>query len=134
MVAIYIIFNDTQNVHNNSIQKSIKESIQNLLNLDTSKYKLNYLEYDDIDSDTKRALVEYSNDQSIHSILNVTFEEILKQVLFCISTFDSPIQIDIKNRLKEEMLDADCKCFTGRINRLINTLSGYTNLVKITIS
>jgi hypothetical protein len=32
------------------------------------------------------------------------------------------------------MLDSECKCFTGRISRLVNCLSGYSNKVKIQIS
>ena len=33
-----------------------------------------------------------------------------------------------------EMEDSDCKCFTGRITRLVNCLNGFTDLVKINIS
>jgi hypothetical protein len=32
------------------------------------------------------------------------------------------------------MLDSDCKCFTGRITRLVNCLNGLSDLVKINIS
>ena len=32
------------------------------------------------------------------------------------------------------MLDANCKCFTGRLSRLINCLNGFTDLVKIGIT
>jgi len=32
------------------------------------------------------------------------------------------------------MLDAECKCFTGRLTRLINCLNGFTELVEIKIS
>ena len=32
------------------------------------------------------------------------------------------------------MNDAECKCFTGRISRLVNCLFGYTNKVSIEIS
>ena len=32
------------------------------------------------------------------------------------------------------MHDSECKCFTGRISRLVNCLNGFTDLVKITIS
>ena len=31
------------------------------------------------------------------------------------------------------MQDAECKCFTGRISRLVNCLNGFSDLVKITI-
>jgi len=32
------------------------------------------------------------------------------------------------------MNDSECKCFTGRIYRLINCLNGFTDLVNINIS
>ena len=44
------------------------------------------------------------------------------------------LQIEIQKRLNEEMLDSECKCFTGRISRLVNCLSGYSDKVCIQIS
>ena len=44
------------------------------------------------------------------------------------------IQIEIQKRLNEERLDSKCECFTGRISRLVNCLSGYSDKVKIQIS
>ena len=35
--------------------------------------------------------------------------------------------------LNVEMTDALCMCFTGRLSRLINCLSGFSDLVQITI-
>jgi hypothetical protein len=40
---------------------------------------------------------------------------------------------DILNILETEILDSECKCFTGRISRLINCLNGFTQLVKVEI-
>jgi len=39
-----------------------------------------------------------------------------------------------KNVLNTEMVDAECKCFTGRISRLVNCLNGFDDLVNIKIS
>jgi len=36
--------------------------------------------------------------------------------------------------MNEEMQDSKCKCFTGRISRLVNCLSGYSDKVCIQIS
>ena len=44
------------------------------------------------------------------------------------------LQKEIKQRLNEEMQESECKCFTGRISRLVNCLSGYSDKVKIQIS
>ena len=44
------------------------------------------------------------------------------------------ILVEIKKILNIEMLDSECKCFTGRITRLVNCLNGLSDLVKINIS
>ena len=44
------------------------------------------------------------------------------------------LQVEIQKRLNEEMQDRECKCFTGRISRLVNCLSGYSDKVCIQIS
>lgn len=44
------------------------------------------------------------------------------------------VQKEIHQRLNEEMQDANCLCFTGRISRLVNCLSGYSDKVKIQIT
>jgi hypothetical protein len=44
------------------------------------------------------------------------------------------LQIEIQKRMNEEMQDSECKCFTGRISRLVNCLSGYSDKVRIQIT
>ena len=100
--------------------------------MNTSQFQLNFLDDDDINQQTKEKLVEYCQDKSVHSILDVTFEEVLKQVLFAIE--NSEHKSEIKKRLCEEMYDAECMCFVGRLNRLVNCLSGFSNLVVIKLS
>jgi hypothetical protein len=46
----------------------------------------------------------------------------------------SPNKKELINILNTEMKDADCKCFTGRITRLINVLVGYYDDIHIRIS
>jgi hypothetical protein len=36
--------------------------------------------------------------------------------------------------MNTEMDDADCKCFTGKMSRLINCLNGYDSRVVITMA
>jgi pimeloyl-CoA synthetase len=40
---------------------------------------------------------------------------------------------EIYKILGQEIMDSECKCFTGRISRLVNCLNGYTSLVEIKI-
>jgi hypothetical protein len=68
----------------------------------------------------------------IHSVLNVTFKELLLNVFsIAISNKDSDEIFLIMN---QEMQDSECKCFTGRMSRLVNCLNGFDNNIQITIS
>ena len=81
---------------------------------------------------TKNILFEYCNDTTIHSILNITFGELLLNVYSL--TLCNAHSDEIFDVMNIEMNDALCKCFTGRISRLVNCLSGYSNKVVIQIS
>ena len=83
---------------------------------------------------TKEALIEYSDCKEVHSIMGITFEELLKAVLIEIETFNKDEQKSIFEILNQEMKDSICKCFTGRISRLVNCLSGFSDKVSIKIS
>ena len=126
------IYNDTQNVHSSSIQQSIKDSIFNLMKNYNDDYKLNYLSNPILTQTTKEALIEYSNCTEIHSIMGITFEELLKAVLIEIDTLEN--KDEIFEILNQEMADSICKCFTGRISRLVNCLSSFSDKVSIQIS
>jgi hypothetical protein len=132
--TIHNLYTDTQNVHSSSIQQSIKDSIYNLMKEVKNDNKINYLDDNILSVQTKEALIEYSKDNQIHTQLNCTFEEVLQAVLLEINKLQNDLQIEIKNRLNEEMEDGLCKCFTGRLSRLVNSLSGYSDKVSIKIS
>ena len=133
--TIVNIYNDGQNVHTSSIQTSIKNSIFNLLN---TRYKINevnnYIEDSVLAIKTKELITEYISLKETHSNLDCTFEEIFKAVWNEILTLNVDFQDEVKKRLNEEMDDSECKCFTGRISRLVNCLSGYSDKVSIQIS
>ena len=131
---IHNLYTDNQNVHSSSIQQSIKDSIYNLIKEVKNDNKINYLDDEILTVQTKEALIEYSKDNQIHTQLECTFEEVLHAVLLEISKMDKNLQIEVKNRLNEEMEDGLCKCFTGRLSRLVNSLSGYSDKVSIKIS
>ena len=126
------IYNNTQNVHSSSIQQSIKDSIFNLMKNYNNDYQLNIITNDILTQKTKEALIEYSNCTDIHSIMGITFEELLKAVLIEIDTLEN--KDEIFEILNQEMADSICKCFTGRLSRLINCLNGFSDKVCIQIS
>jgi hypothetical protein len=67
-------------------------------------------------------------------MLNITFKDLFIAVVIEMDKLSPDLQIEIQKRLNEEMLDSECKCFTGRISRLVNCLSGYSDKVRIQIS
>jgi Leucine-rich repeat (LRR) protein len=130
------IYNDSQNVHNHHIQECIKTSLENILNYPKTIDKnviINALLNCKMNDRSLRLLLEYTQDDSVHSVLNITFEEALLHVLEYINLELKDNRDDILNILETEILDSECKCFTGRISRLINCLNGYTPLVKVEI-
>jgi hypothetical protein len=64
--------------------------------------------------------------------LNITFEDLLLCTLSLIETNEH--STDIKSILNDEITDSQCKCYTGRMSRLINFLNGYTSKVEIKIN
>ncbi len=134
------VYDDMQNVHNNSIQTSFKDSINNMtIRTDIPKYNIDDLikminSDDNLSSKTKEKLVEYCYDENIHSTLLLTFAEVLWSVLQTIQhDFDEEKQKEIKAILNQEMDDAEGKCFTGRLNRIVNCLNGFSSLVNVVI-
>ena len=67
-------------------------------------------------------------------MMNITFKELLKAVFIEIDTFKSTDYNSILEVLNQEMADSVCMCFTGRISRLVNCLSGFSDKVCIQIS
>ncbi len=50
-----------------------------------------------------------------------------------LTDFQIEEQEEIFKVLNQEIKDADCRCFTGRMNRIINCLNGFSPLVNINI-
>ena len=128
------IYTDSQNIHISSIQRSIRDSINNLMNAYIVDYPLTYLDCSVLTQQTKEIITEYIDCLDIHSMLNITFKELFTAVMIEIDSLSMDLQIEIQKRLNEEMQESECKCFTGRISRLVNCLSGYSNKVVIQIS
>ena len=130
------IYDDSQNVHNHHIQECIRNSINNLFTYETKLsediLKEELVNDEIIEETTKRLLFEYIENKDEHSVIGCTFEDLLIQVWSIIKEHDN--KDEIKSILNQEMNDSICKCFTGRLSRLVNVLNGYSDLVSITIS
>ena len=130
------IYNDDQNIHNHSIQKCIFNSIVNIINqnyiINNENIINNIIEDTILTEDTKKLLIEYCEIKDVHIKTQLTFEDLLVNVWTLINSLDT--KDEIKLILNTEIKDSYCKCFTGKISRLINCLNGFTDLVKINIA
>lgn len=122
-----ITYDDAQSVHKSSVQKSIQASISALIKtkpvFDADDVKTCILSDDILTDRTKQSLIQYSDDDSIHSVLQITFEELLVAVWNRL--VKNEYADEIKKILNTEMADSQFKCFTGRISRLVNCLNGF---------
>ena len=130
------IYTDGQNVHNHHIQECVRISINNLLEYETKMkeetLKSEILNDNILEETTKRVLLEYIENKDEHTVIGCTFEDLMIQVRSIIKEHQE--SNEIKRILNSEMSDSLCKCFTGRLSRLVNVLNGYSDLVSITIS
>ena len=128
-------YQDNQSIHNSGIQKSFRESVNRLL---SKKPKLSLektleeIVSSELSDNCKSFLVEYSSYKDIHGELNITFGDLLIAVWDRIRGHKN--KKNILPILSQEMSDALCMCFTGRITRLVNSLSGFVPEVEIKIS
>ena len=76
--------------------------------------------------------MEYIKDDSVHTVLNVSFKDILISVWNKIRIHEH--KLEIIKILNIEMLDSECKCFTGRLTRLVNCLNVFDENIKMEIS
>jgi len=130
------LYEDTQSVHNHAIQEGVSKSINYITSIKPTikmeKLKELIINNQYLNEHVKRLLFEYMDNKEVHTILNITFEELLLSVYDFIERNEN--KEDIYKIMNEEMTEANCKCFTGRISRLINVLNGYDEHIEIHIA
>jgi len=131
------IYNDRQNVHDSTIQKSIQTSIFKLLKRPLGNTTIdsvfNQVMDDSVLTEKTKCLIgEYCTEPSVHSILQITFTDLFIAVWNTIQ--NSKYSQEIKRILNTELQDAECQCFTGRMSRLINCLNGFDPDIQIQIA
>jgi len=126
------VYNDAQSVHDSNVQESIRRSIAAVIKKGKLEEGMDEVLTDRIlDEETKRLILEYCDDKTEHSVFLITFEELFGDVWRRIQ--GHPERDEIKRVLGQEMKDGMCKCFTGRISRLVNCLSGFYEDVGVKI-
>jgi len=130
------IYTDQQNVHDSQINNQITKSLYRLMEEKISLSKEQTMEeiINDpiITKQVKEQIVEYCKISDVHSKLNVTFMEALQTVWQIIRKHKQ--SVEIKKIFNHEMQDSICRCFTGRLSRLVNCLCGFDPRVVVQIS
>lgn len=127
------IYNDGQNVHNSKITKQIIQFV------DYMKKTPAQIKGDGaIISEIKDKLKNYNileyicNTSSIHSVLKLSFRELF--YIYYNHINDKEYKDEALTILDSELMGMRYICFTGRVSRLVNTLSGLDENINITIS
>ena len=130
---------DIQNVHNSSIQDSFSKSVIIIMNNSAPKtpnflnevYSYYLFKQFNIFSTLSfyNTVVDACNIETIHSKCGVSFAEVFERV-WSISAIH-PHKTTIRQILKTEITDGRFLCFTGKITRLVNTLSGFLDDIQI---
>ncbi len=126
------IYNDSQNVHDTEIQRTVCESVQNLLKDPKIDFNIDNIINSSLNKSTIESIIEYCQDQSVHSVHLITYEELFSLVWNRIE--NSIHKTELLNILEEQIADSECKCFTGRFNRTLSVLVGFFDDIKINIS
>jgi Leucine-rich repeat (LRR) protein len=134
------LYHDTQNVHASSIQESIKKSLITLFNdtyeADKDTVIAAIVEDPAIQIKNKQILIGYiKDDKETHCTLYCTFFDAFMKVYGRIrGVADDERRAELYKRLNEELDEAECKCFTGRLSRMVNVLNGFFDDIEIGIS
>lgn len=142
--------NNNQTVHVSSINECIVKAID-IIKRESKKYtRVSYpveeLYYDGSTSffmnmyknlnnerdHLKSEIKIWCRDEIVHSIQKITFRELLTMIMTIVK--NHPQKDDMKERIKIELQDSVGLCFTGRMNRLVNSLVGFVDGIQIGLS
>jgi Leucine-rich repeat (LRR) protein len=130
------IYNDTQSIHNHNIQECIRKSISYVMSqkptLNNEELIETITENKILNKTAKQLLFEYMENTDIHSVIGVTFNELLLNVISL--TLKHKHKNEILSILNIEMQESEYKCFTGRMSRLVNCLNGFDPNIQIKIA
>lgn len=131
---VFSIYQNAQNVHSKKIEESMVDVLKVLSalelpeseNFESTKLAVLELADDHDKPGVTKALDRIEVDGATYSDLNFTLRAILVRVWFFIVNHNC--KEELKKRLVEEMQDMVGTCSTGFACRLVNVLSGFTEL------
>jgi hypothetical protein len=132
------VYNDSQNIHNSTIQKTFRNSlsslfrdpVESLKSFDTIREEI--IGNDTLTEDTKREILNYFDDNTVHSVYEMNYKEVFQYVWSRIQRHTE--FNELYKRINQEISDGLCMCFTGRLTRLLNVLVGYYEDIELQIS
>lgn len=136
------IFENAQNVHSKSIEDSVNKVLCQLNNsVDTkTTFEISlgeFIEYLDLSEEFKDnphirlALQRITVDKAVYGMVNMSLSSIFSKIWSYIKGHQHRQELLV--RLCQELQDSDQLCSTGYISRMLNSLSGITEL-SISIS
>ena len=145
------VYNYGQNVHNNKIHNDIEQSIQKLIQTCTliiEDYTFMSKEWKSMIQKFMKRLSKLNiNDDFIedikemikihpitHSQIKLSFSDFFILWVYKVDQFKDDIFKEIVIILQNDIQEMNTVCLTGKIGRLINSLSGFTNAVQIGIT
>ena len=128
-----------QNVHHSSIQDSFCKSVFVIMNYDVSTYP-NYLKrvwyyyiFDGLNIFDNICFINIIRSncrlKSIVSKCSVTYGEIFEKIWNISKTHEN--KKEIRKILRDEITAGNNMCFTGKVTRLVNSLSGFIDGIQI---
>ena len=133
-VHLHNFYSDKQNIHSTSIQASVRESVRNIMEQADPHLTYNFMADPILKPAVKYLLSKYCADPTVHSEIMCRFSDILQAVFKLMRDMPQETHILLRNRINQEIIDSYGMCFTGRISRLVNALSGISDRVSIQIS
>ena len=135
------VFDNAQNVHNVKIEESVDKIIHDIIKIPiTIQYKdakeevLKITqEYQYNEEYVEAALERIELDQKLYGEFHIKLEKLFLLVWNYINTNCKDDLIELKKRMVEELIDMAGTCSSGHSSRLVNVLTGFTDL-KICIS
>ena len=127
-----------QSVHLSSINVSVHKSIIAINEwIETNKFTIKDVTMGEIqtyinDPSIIAFLIESLDCEHIHSLTKCTYKDLF-QLVWCVA-INHKDKLDIIQRISVEIKDSINMCFTGKINRIVNSLTGILECVTIGIS
>lgn len=133
---------NAQNIHFSSVQDSFRKSVETIMKC--TPVRNDVLDIEHIMKQLRvnkkarkimRETCSYGERVKINATLSVSLAEVLQRVYALIQNeSDTEKRQDMMSVLRIEIEDAVATCFTGKITRIVNALSGYRDDVQVGFS